>query len=351
MMKMKTLAAVAAAFAVSAPAFADAKSKLDEVLSASGITVSGRAEAGYDVANTNGNASPEFAAFNKGDSFVFHQAGLNIAKTTASGVGGAVTLLAGTDAETLTGSDVYLLQGYVSYSQGALTVIGGRFLTLSGAEVVDASANFNSSRSLLWFLQPLVHTGVRATYKVSDALSLTGGLVNTGFGSGISSAVDSTEQKALELNAVFTTGSLTNSLTAYVGDEDPSKNVGRSLIVDYVGTLAVSPELTLALNADYYDVDQGASTQNGFGVAGYANYKFDAKDRIALRAEYLDGQDVFAVPKRVSTYTITLGHAVTSDFEVIAEARLDDATKGSGLFATNKGDSEYLGSLRAVYKF
>ncbi len=373
MMKMKTLAAVAAAFAVSAPVFADSKLNLDDVLTASGITVSGRVEAGYDIANTKATPtsvpSPEFAYFNKGDSFVFHQAALNIVKAPVSGVGGAITVIAGDDAKaltnSLTGSDVYLLQGYVSYATGALTVIGGRFLTLAGVEVIDPSANFNASRGIVFNTQPFFHTGVRATYKVSEALSLTGGLVNSVNGPG---AIDTNHMKTLELNATLVAGILTNSLTAYVGKEVPQKSVGTSLTIDYVGTLAVSPALTLAVNGDYYNYDDsavaGSKTKNGYAVAGYANYKLDAVNRVALRAEYVDGKDNAVagglattagpsgvLPKSLTSYTLTLGHALTSNFEVTAEGRLDDATKGSQTFATKKGDTEYIGSIRAVYKF
>lgn len=348
MMKMKTLAVVAAALAVAAPAFAESKATLSDVLANSGVTVSGRAEAGYDVANTVGNAAPLFGNFNKGDSFVLHQVGLNLAKTSASGFGGAVTLLGGEDARVLTGGDeLMILQGYLSYTAGKLTVIGGRFLTLAGAEVIDAGANFNSSRGVLFATQPTSHNGVRATYKVSDTLSLTGGLLN----SINPTNVDGNHNKAVELNAVLVTGALTNSLTAYASDENPAKKIGRSTVIDYVGTLPITPATTLALNADYYNVDKGSNNDDGYGFAAYVNHKLDAANRIALRGEYLHGGDLGFGANHIKAYTATFGHAINSDFELVAEARIDNANKGNNIYPTKNADTQYLGSIRGVYKF
>lgn len=347
MMKMKTLAVVAATFAVSAPAFAQTKTTLTDVLANSGVTVSGRAEAGFDLANTEGNANPGFAGFNRDNDFVLHQVGLNLAKTSTSGFGGAVTLLGGEDARALSGGDeLMLLQGYVSYAAGPLTIIGGRFLTLAGAEVIDAGANFNSSRGLLFFTQPTHHNGVRATYKVSDTLSLTGGLLN----SIAPSDEDDNDNKAVELNAIFTAGTLTNSLSAYISDEDPAEKTGRAILVDYVATLPVSPMTTLALNVDYYNVDVGPSTEKGYGVAGYINHKLDTASRIALRGEYLDA-DKLGFPEDLKSVTLTYGYAVNSDFELVTEARGDFAKNNSAAYPTKKGDTQYLGSIRGVYKF
>jgi Putative beta-barrel porin-2, OmpL-like. bbp2 len=52
-------------------------------------------------------------------------------------------------------------------------VIGGKFVTLAGAEVINPTQNTNFSRSLLFTLaEPLTHTGARAMYALSDALSV-----------------------------------------------------------------------------------------------------------------------------------------------------------------------------------
>lgn len=347
-MKMKTLAAMAAAFAVSAPVYADSKVKLGDVLSASDITVSGRAEAGFDYANTNNAGAPSGAAFNKGDSFVLHQVGLNIAKAPSSGIGAAVTLLGGEDARSLVGDELMVLQGYVSYASGPLTVIAGRFLTLAGAEVIDASANFNSSRGALFGVQPTFHDGVRATLKMSDALTLNGGLMNS-----VGQVnTDNDHNKTVELNAIFVAGTLTNSLTAYISDDGNPKS-GRNIFVDYVGTLAVSPMTTLAVNADYSTWNLPGTDGKNYGIAAYINQKLDASNRVALRGEYLhtNGFGPGQFSDNVKSITATFGHAVSSNFELAAEARYDHTNEGNDIFNTYDPDSQYILSLRGVYKF
>ena len=55
-----------------------------------------------------------------------------------------------------------------------LTLDFGKFVTTAGAEVIEANKNWIYSRSILFFNIPLLHTGVRATYKVSDVLTAAG---------------------------------------------------------------------------------------------------------------------------------------------------------------------------------
>src|SRR3989441_10248992 len=59
-----------------------------------------------------------------------------------------------------------------------LTLKGGKFVTLLGAEVIEPWANYNYSRSFLFsFAIPFTHTGALVSYPISDKLSVTGGAV------------------------------------------------------------------------------------------------------------------------------------------------------------------------------
>ncbi len=52
-------------------------------------------------------------------------------------------------------------------------------MTLAGAEVINPSQNTNFSRGLLFTdLEPLTHTGFRATYAVTDTVNVILGLNN-----------------------------------------------------------------------------------------------------------------------------------------------------------------------------
>jgi hypothetical protein len=76
-------------------------------------------------------------------------------------------------------------QLYVEVAYGDLSIIGGHFFTLIGYEVITAPDNFFYSHSLTMFnSEPFTHTGVLATYGVSDDLEVYGGWTagwDTGF--------------------------------------------------------------------------------------------------------------------------------------------------------------------------
>src|SRR5256712_13749634 len=55
----------------------------------------------------------------------------------------------------------------------------GHFNYIGGYEVPDSGDDLNFSRSYAWTLEPASHTGLLASYKVSDALSLAVGIANS----------------------------------------------------------------------------------------------------------------------------------------------------------------------------
>src|ERR1041384_3778618 len=186
---------VAAALAVPtlASAQAPAVPTLDKVLEASGISMTGYVDAAYTHANRNiegANFSPRvFDSLN--NSFALHQVGLQIAKQPKTGFGALVNVTAGHDAKIIhsapeasgvASSSFDITQGYLQYASGALTVIGGKFTTLHGTEVIWSPSNANYSRSLLFGSVPFTHTGVRGVYTMSDKTNFTVG-VNNGWDS------------------------------------------------------------------------------------------------------------------------------------------------------------------------
>jgi len=352
-MKMKTLVVAAALSASALPVVAAEKTTLSSVLAASDITVSGRVDASYDYADTEGGAAPAFGNFNtESNSFALHQVGLRLAKAPAAGVGGAVTLLVGEDAKIINGangdgsSSFSTPEAYLSYTTGATTVMAGRLLTLAGAEVIDSSANLNATRGLVFFIQPFLHTGVRATHKLSDSLTVTGGVMNSIGSAGVDSISGNRETKALELNAAFPMGTVSNSVTLYVGDEAEAKDAGFSTFLDTVSSVAVNDKLNLVLNLSYGNTeDSSDATSEVFGAAAYANYKLGPKCRIAGRLEQLH----VASGGDASAFTFTYGHTVTDGLELMTEVRYDDY---SSEFASAIGeDNQVIGTLKAVYKF
>lgn len=72
-----------------------------------------------------------------------------------------------------------LTQGYVTFkATDALTVDVGQFNSIFGAEAIESFENLNYTRAVLFNITPYWHTGVRATYAVTDAFSVTAMAVN-----------------------------------------------------------------------------------------------------------------------------------------------------------------------------
>src|SRR5438874_4146817 len=160
MKKLILASAVSALFAAPATALAQAKPApvptLDKVLEASGISVSGYIDAGFTYAK-NGAGFTDRVFDGQQNSFALNQFGLTVAKQPKEGFGGLVNLTVGRDAQVIhsfpeatanaagvpTGSMFDITQAYVQYAGGPLTVIGGKFTTLHGTEVIASSGNTN----------------------------------------------------------------------------------------------------------------------------------------------------------------------------------------------------------------
>ncbi|MCE5301710.1 MAG: porin [Planctomycetaceae bacterium] len=70
-------------------------------------------------------------------------------------------------------------QAYVEVAYNNLTIKGGRFYTSIGYEVVPATGNFFYSHSYqMFYAEPFTHTGMLATYKANDVVTVFGGWVN-----------------------------------------------------------------------------------------------------------------------------------------------------------------------------
>lgn len=65
--------------------------------------------------------------------------------------------------------------------------------------MVAATGNTNFSRSLVYFAEPLTHTGIRATYGASDTLNLIVGVNN-----GCNTVSTSCGSKTAELAIAYT---------------------------------------------------------------------------------------------------------------------------------------------------
>jgi hypothetical protein len=342
--------------ASNAPSFSD-------VLTASGITESGYVAASYYHSN---GYSTYHQFDNKHDSFQLDQAGLTVAFQPKEGFGALLNIAAGEDMKILNAAEgnspntFDIVQGYVQYAAGPLTVIAGKYVTLAGAEVIAPTGNSNFSRSLLFFAEPLTHTGIRATYAASETFNIVAG-VNNGWNY---TSLSTSGSKTAEIGVAWTPSKTFSLATqAYVG-KDPTFDAQRTL-VDAVVTYSATDALTLVLSYDWGKQEQHAAGDpdlNWNGVAVYTNYAMNGQWRVSLRLEYLDDKDGFVsglgTPQKLKEGTLTFGYAPVKSFELRMEARYDKSDKATFVrsISTDATINPFAYSqtgfaLQGVYKF
>src|SRR2546426_7237277 len=155
-----------------------------------------------------------------------------------------------------------------------LSVKGGKFVTLLGAEVIEPWSNYNYSRSfLLSFAIPFTHTGALVSYPISDKLSVTGGAVegwdevqsnNRGW-SGIG-------------NITYTVNDMVTLAANGIGGPTQTNKLGNKRYVgDLAATIKPTPALPRLLHYDYGRED-GAAVNGDLalwqGFAAGAHYSF-----------------------------------------------------------------------------
>ena len=282
---------------------------------------------------------------------ILHAVDLQVSKLPEDGFGGLLNVTLGKDADTIAAYGTIdrtkgpangvdkradVTQAFGHYGAGPFSIIAGKYVTLAGAEVIKSDADVNYSRSILFgYAIPFTHTGIRATYKVNDKLSLIGGINN-----GWDDFKDTNGDKTLELGLSYSpTDALSLGIQGYSGKEqicnypeaciDGAK--GTRNLIDIVATYKVDDKLSFVLNFDYgsqanatlLDGSIGKATWNGW--AGYAQYQFSDQWRLALRGEWFDDKDGYRTGfgQKWREATLTLAYLPIKSIEVRAEVRAD----------------------------
>ncbi len=322
---------------------------------------------------------------------------LMLANQPENGFGGVLDLTIGRDADVIAsygtinkdngpvnGANHYIdpTQAFVQYGAGRLTVIAGKFATLAGAEVIKARDNSNFSRSILFgYAIPFTHTGLRATYKASDTVSLTGG-VNRGWdavqsphsGAGLELGTTINFSKAFTLAGMVHSG--TEKLINYpAGGQVALAAVpeGTRTLLDLIATFNATDKLTFIVNYDNASQSNaagftttGAGTAHWEGWAAYANYTINNDWRISVRGEWFNDKDGYRTTTQAGATTgqiwkeatFTVGYNATKALELRGELRRDGSNQnvfytGTGALgapASGRNAQSSLG-LQAIYKF
>ena len=240
----------------------------------------------------------------------------------AAGYGEAARVVNGSD-NASDGSNFYLKEAYMSYLAPVgkgLTIQVGKFVTPIGAEVIESNANWNYSRSILFYYAiPYFHFGANAKYTFNPKWSVTGYLVNGWNNSyichdctGQSSGLYYGASLAYTPNAKW---SVTESYFAgpqldYVSADPTGINDWKQLS-DTVVSYTYNPKWSFMFNGDYgfgpksytctgsacadavpaslpAGIHQVGPTATWWGTAGYAKYTINPKSYAAVRYEYYD---------------------------------------------------------------
>jgi hypothetical protein len=384
-MKPLSKAVAFAAMAASGVVMADTPT-LKEVLGVSDITVSGYIDASYNYYNVDPAEQPG-TLINYFDqdksSFNLKQASVTVASQPKEGFGGLVNLTLGNDAKYIhsygagsSDSDFDVTQAWVQYATGPVTIMGGKFNTLAGAEVIAPTGNTNISRSIA-FLQalPFTHTGIRVAYVPIDSLTLYAGINN-----GWDQQRDINSDKTAELGAIWNATSMFSwAASVYSGKEtigDPltgdDADTNRFLF-DTVLTFKPVDGLALILNYDYGKQDDAILDTTGQkddaeweAIVGYINYQFTDMWRTSIRIEQYNDKDGWKVgltdqditsdtfgelSDKTTSYAITVGYAPTANFELRGEVREDFTDKDALIDGDSTTDKQTFVALEALYKF
>lgn len=209
------------------------------LLDALPVTFGGYAEAYYQYSfNQPSNGITHYRGFdNRSQTFTISNAALD-ALWDGENISGRVTLQigatpdtyylgeparAGAAATNATGPELwkYLQQAYSGYRfpvGNGLLVQAGLFLSPIGPESIAVKDNWNYSRSNLFFGLPFYHTGVRASYSITDQWSVTLAAYN-----GWNSVVDGNDSPSVSAQLMYSaTDKVTWSLLYFGGIERPT---------------------------------------------------------------------------------------------------------------------------------
>ncbi|MBT5708638.1 MAG: outer membrane beta-barrel protein [Verrucomicrobia bacterium] len=202
-------------------------------------------------------------------------------------------------------NDFSLKQAYVALRApigNGLDLKMGVFDTVIGYEVANSPANPNFSRSYGFALEPFQHTGLLASYQLTDELSVSAGVANT-HPSGINARaefVGGSESQKTYMGAVTYTipedAGFLGGGAVYAGIVEGLAGGPREQSNYYAGVTVPTPVDGLAVGIAFDYVDNigsaiGAGQIDAYSIAGYGSYQVSEKMTFNARVDYVEGDD------------------------------------------------------------
>jgi hypothetical protein len=282
----------------------------------SATTISGYVDTSAVWNPGTGNANPPPFAFNAGkqDGFNLDSVDIKISKPldqTGWSAGYTAEISYGPDAQAIDKGAYPIRQAFVELNMPVGNGIDwqlGRIDSLLGYESSDSYKNPNFTRSYGKTVEPTEMTGLVASYKFSDAISLQLGASDTATTEpfSVNQRVGAESKKAyvglLTLTAPDSWGSFKGS-TLYAGYQFGQGTVAQDRRELYVGTTINTPVKDLTFGFAFDSIEHldvyvgGADMDTGYfaSYAGYASYRVTEKLTLNGRFEYANGAGLGAL--------------------------------------------------------
>ena len=248
----------------------------------------------------------------------------------------------------------YIQQVYLSLiPPGAkgLQIDAGKFVTSAGAEVIEATGNWNYSRSLLfaWAI-PYYHLGIRTSMPLHKNYTAGVQVLN-----GWNNVKDINSGKTLGLTGTLTKGKVTWFHNYLVGPEKAHTNEGFRHLFDTTVLVNPNSKTSFYVNFDFgRDERIGGGADQWVGVAGAARYQVNKWFALAPRLEWFDDRDGFSTgtPQTLKEFTMTGELRLPAEMPILArvEYRRDWSDvpffeRASGLSPVKNQDTLLVGLL------
>ncbi len=276
-------------------------------------------------------------------------------------------------------ADFGIKQAYVALRApvgNGLDLKMGVFDTIIGYEVFEAGNNPNYSRSYGYFMEPTTHTGLLASYQLTDWMSVAAGIADTwdprvngraqyfpvpGLPPSGRAESEKTYMGSIALTAPESMGFLEGA-TLYGGvvEGQPSGGTSSDFVNWYAGATMPTPVegLSLGLSYDYFGQSaQGAvAGQYANAISGYLVWKATEKMTVASRSEYATFSGNYFGPvggtglREVFAETLTLDYKLWDPVVTRLELRWDHDMDGGTPFGDLDTNALSL-ALNVIYKF
>ena len=247
----------------------------------------------------------------------------------------------------------YYLSGRVPVGRG-LTLDVGKFVTQHGAEVIDTRADWNYSRGLLfaWAI-PYYHAGLRATYPVSDKLTLGAAITN-----GWNNVIENNGGKTYGFQLIYNPSARFSFIQNYmVGPEqaDVSDSENTRHLWDSLITVKLHDKVTFMTNFDYgMDRIVGGDHVHWIGTANYLKFQLTPSFALIPRFEFYSDPMGFTTGTRqqLKEFTLTPEFLVNENMVMRFEYRRDWSNVGVfGGDTRNDARSQDTAAVGLILKF